>query len=135
MKKDNECDLRKIAASIAVLWDPLTDAQRNYLVDSMEVKVYEKNEVIYREHEEPQCLMCLLDGKVKVYKEGIGSGTQIIRMIKEQKVTAITGKDIPLKADSICVHGDGAKALAFVAKIRETLTKEGIEICPLAQML
>ena len=84
MKKDNECDLRKIAASIAVLWDPLTDAQRNYLVDSMEVKVYEKNEVIYREHEEPQCLMCLLDGKVKVYKEGIGSGTQIIRMIKEQ---------------------------------------------------
>ena len=56
-------------------------------------------------------------------------------MIKEQKVTAITGKDIPLKADSICVHGDGAKALAFVAKIRETLTKEGIEICPLAQML
>lgn len=60
---------------------------------------------------------------------------RVVRMIKEQKVTAITGKDIPLKADSICVHGDGAKALAFVAKIRETLTKEGIEICPLAQML
>lgn len=60
---------------------------------------------------------------------------RVVRMIKEQKVTAITGKDIPLKADSICVHGDGAKALAFVAKIRETLTKEGIEICPLAKML
>lgn len=60
---------------------------------------------------------------------------RVVRMIKEQKVTAITGKDIPLKADSICVHGDGAKALAFVAKIRETLTQEGIEICPLAKML
>ena len=58
-----------------------------------------------------------------------------VPMTKEHNATAITGKDIPLKADSICVHGDGAKALAFVAKIRETLTKEGIEICPLAQML
>ena len=35
---------------------------------------------------------------------------------KEKKVTAITGKDIPIQADSVCVHGDGAKALAFVEK-------------------
>ena len=39
---------------------------------------------------------------------------RVVRMIKEQKVTAITGKDFPIKADSICVHGDGVKALAFV---------------------
>ena len=60
---------------------------------------------------------------------------RVVRMIKEQKVTAITGKDIPIKADSICVHGDGVKALAFVKKIRETLTAEGIEIAPLAEIL
>ncbi|HCS66882.1 MAG TPA: LamB/YcsF family protein [Oribacterium sp.] len=60
---------------------------------------------------------------------------RVIRMIKEQKVTSITGKDIPLKADSVCVHGDGAKALAFVEKIREALTKEGIAIRPLAEAL
>ena len=60
---------------------------------------------------------------------------RVVRMIKEQKVTAITGKDIPIKADSICVHGDGVKALAFVKKIRETLTAEGIEIAPLADIL
>ena len=60
---------------------------------------------------------------------------RVVRMIKEQKVTAITGKDIPIKADSICVHGDGVKALAFVKKIRETLTAEGIEIAPLVDIL
>lgn len=60
---------------------------------------------------------------------------RVIRMIKEQKVTSITGKDIPLKADSVCVHGDGAKALAFVEKIREALAKEGIAIRPLAEAL
>ncbi len=60
---------------------------------------------------------------------------RVVRMITEGKVTAITGKDIPIKADSICVHGDGAKALAFVQKIRETLTKEGIEIAPLSEIV
>ncbi len=28
---------------------------------------------------------------------------------KEGKVTSITGKDIDIKADSVCVHGDGEK--------------------------
>lgn len=60
---------------------------------------------------------------------------RVVWMIKEQKVTAITGKDIPIKADSVCVHGDGVKALAFVKKIRETLTAEGIEIVPLEAIL
>ena len=60
---------------------------------------------------------------------------RVVRMIKEQKVTAITGKDIPIKADSVCVHGDGVKALAFVKKIRETLTAEGLGIVPLEAIL
>ena len=55
-------------------------------------------------------------------------------MIKEGKVKAVTGKDIPIKADSVCVHGDGEKALKFVEKIREALIKEGIEIKPLSEM-
>lgn len=60
---------------------------------------------------------------------------RVIRMVKEQKVTAITGKDIDITVDSICVHGDGVKALEFVRKLREGLTKDGIEIKPLADFL
>jgi UPF0271 protein len=60
---------------------------------------------------------------------------RVVRMVKEGKVTAVTGKDIDIRADSVCVHGDGAKALAFVEKIRAALTQEGIEICPLDQIL
>lgn len=56
---------------------------------------------------------------------------RVIRMIKEKKVTAITGNDISIQADSVCVHGDGEKALAFVEKIRKELIKETIEICSL----
>ncbi len=60
--------------------------------------------------------------------------SRVVRMVKEKKVTAVTGKDIPIQADSVCVHGDGAKALAFVAKIRQAFEKEGIQLTPLAGM-
>ncbi|MBU3839869.1 MAG: LamB/YcsF family protein [Candidatus Ruminococcus intestinipullorum] len=52
--------------------------------------------------------------------------TRVIRMVKEGKVTAVTGKDIEIQADSICVHGDGEKALLFVEKIRNAFEAEGI---------
>lgn len=55
---------------------------------------------------------------------------RVIRMVKEGKVTAATGKDIEIQADSVCVHGDGPKALEFVKKISAELQKEGIRIQP-----
>ncbi|QNK41945.1 LamB/YcsF family protein [Caproicibacter fermentans] len=60
---------------------------------------------------------------------------RVVRMAKEGKVTAATGKDISIRADSVCVHGDNAHALEFVRKIRSALTAEGIEIAPLAQIV
>ena len=52
-----------------------------------------------------------------------------IRMVKEGKVTAYSGKELDIKGDTLCVHGDGPKAIAFVKRIREEFEKEGIEIC------
>ena len=46
-----------------------------------------------------------------------------VKMIKEGKVTSITGKELDIKGDTLCVHGDGPKALAFVQKIREKFTE------------
>ncbi len=60
---------------------------------------------------------------------------RVIRMIKERKVRTITGKDIDIRGDSICVHGDGAKALAFVSRIRRELAAEEIRICPLDEIV
>lgn len=38
--------------------------------------------MIYCEGDEPHDMMCLLKGKVKIYKDGVGGRSQIIRMIK-----------------------------------------------------
>lgn len=61
--------------------------------------------------------------------------TRVIGMIKNGKVTAVNGKEIDIEANSVCVHGDGAKALEFVQKIRKALTDENIQIVPLAKIV
>ncbi len=53
---------------------------------------------------------------------------RVVRMAKEGTVVAVDGSVVPLKADSVCVHGDGEKALAFVQKIRATLAAEGVTV-------
>ena len=56
---------------------------------------------------------------------------RVIRMILEHRVTSISGKEIEICPDSVCVHGDSEKALLFVKKIRSALEEKGITIQPL----
>ena len=60
---------------------------------------------------------------------------RVIGMVKDGKVTAITGKEVAIQADSICVHGDGQKALLFVQKIRSELEKAGVVIAPMKEVI
>ncbi len=43
---------------------------------------YKKNEFIFKEGDKPNGLLVLADGKVKIFKEGVGGREQIIRMAK-----------------------------------------------------
>ena len=56
---------------------------------------------------------------------------RVLQMVREGTVTARSGKTIPICADSICLHGDGVKAVEFAARIRKELTSNGVEIVPL----
>lgn len=60
---------------------------------------------------------------------------RVVKVVKEGKVTSITGKEITLSIDSICVHGDGEKALAFVKLIGERLKKENITMAALHKFI
>jgi UPF0271 protein len=46
---------------------------------------------------------------------------QLNKIVKEQRVTTVTGEEIPIQADTICIHGDGANALEFAKAIHKTL--------------
>ena len=53
---------------------------------------------------------------------------QVIRMIKEGQVRALSGEDVAIRADTVCIHGDGAHALEFARQIRTRLQAEGISV-------
>jgi UPF0271 protein len=53
---------------------------------------------------------------------------QILQMINSNTVTSATGKIINLKADTICIHGDGSNAVAFAKSISYALKQAHIDI-------
>ena len=61
--------------------------------------------------------------------------SRVVEMVKNGRVTSITGNEIEIKADSICLHGDGVKAVEFAKRINEELLKNGVEIVPLRELV
>lgn len=53
---------------------------------------------------------------------------QVLQMVKEGTVTSITGKKIPIIAETVCIHGDGEHAVEFAKAIHGALVNEGVEI-------
>ena len=54
--------------------------------------------------------------------------TRVVRMVTEKTVVAITGKVIPIQAQTICVHGDTPGAVDMVKAIRAALEKENVKL-------
>jgi len=54
----------------------------------------------------------------------------VLQMVRERSVVATDGTIVPIKADTICIHGDGAHAVEFASAIHRSLTENGIEIRP-----
>lgn len=52
----------------------------------------------------------------------------ILNMIKHQNVVTVTDIEIPIKADTFCVHGDTKNAIEIVKFINGQLTKKGFLI-------
>jgi len=71
-----------LSASLSEVWRMLTVNERDVLRRNSKILTFKKNEMIYSEGDEPHDMMCLLKGKVKIFKIGIGGRSQIIRVIR-----------------------------------------------------
>jgi UPF0271 protein len=58
---------------------------------------------------------------------------RVLAMVREQTITTVTGKRIPARIDTICVHGDGATAIAMARRVRAVLEADGVAIAPFRQ--
>jgi CRP-like cAMP-binding protein len=64
------------------IFSTLTPEEKEDLQNHLSLAYFKKNEFIFKEGERPSGLLFLVDGKVIIYKEGVGGREQIIRMTK-----------------------------------------------------
>lgn len=60
----------------------LTPKEKEFLKQNYTCAFYKKGEIIFKEGDKPLGLMILAEGKVKIFKEGVGGREQIVRMAK-----------------------------------------------------
>lgn len=73
---------RVISEDLSGIWNILDADEKRRIVDAFEIHNFKKNQIIYAEKETPEHLWCLLKGKVKLYKDGVGGRAQILRLIR-----------------------------------------------------
>nr|MDE6125809.1 Crp/Fnr family transcriptional regulator [Muribaculaceae bacterium] len=71
-----------ISEDLSEIWTILNSEEKRRIIDAFVVHNYKKNQMIYAEGEEPEFIWCLLSGKVKKFKDGIGGRQQILRLIR-----------------------------------------------------
>ena len=60
---------------------------------------------------------------------------RILKIVEDEEVISITGKKLPMKFDTICVHGDNPAAVAMAQEIRDGLIKAGVTITGLREIV
>lgn len=71
-----------IREDLGEIWSILDADQKRRVMDNFVIQPFKKNQIIYAEREKPEFIWCLLSGKAKLYKDGMGGRQQITRLIR-----------------------------------------------------
>ncbi len=80
IQKNIDCE--KCFASPDAIFSLLTPEELEYVKKHHSCAYYKKNDILFKEGDEPIGLLMLSDGKIKVFREGVGRREQIVRMVK-----------------------------------------------------
>ena len=58
----------------------------------------------------------------------------VLKMVKNQALNCLSGKQIPCEIDSVCIHGDNLSSLDTAFKVRENLKKNNLSLLPLDEL-
>jgi len=58
------------------------------------------------------------------------SVAQVLRMVREGALVALDGTVVPVRADTVCIHGDKPTAVPFVRALRTALRDAGVTVAP-----
>ncbi|MFC1912194.1 LamB/YcsF family protein [Chloroflexota bacterium] len=58
-----------------------------------------------------------------------------LKMVTEGKAVAVNGQEIPVRADTICLHGDTPGAVELARHLRTEIEAAGVKVMPMGQFL
>lgn len=141
-----------ISTDLSELWGVLRPEEKRIITDNFEVKEFRKNEIIYSEEETPEFLWCLLRGKVKMFKNGIGARSQILRLYRpvqyfgyrayfagEPYVSSTAAVEssnlgrIPMSVVESIIRGNNDLAMFFIHELSRNLGGSDTKIVNLTQ--
>lgn len=70
-----------------------------------------------------------------VIHDPVAARERVLRMVEDQAVTTTSGRRLPVRIDTVCVHGDNPQAVAMARLVREGLIAAGVTLAPFAATL
>ena len=102
-----------LSASLAEVWRVLTEKERDVLRNNSTIQHFKRNELIYCEGDEPRDMMCLLKGKVKIFKEGVGGRTV---NLTQKHIRGRLAESLLFLKDSYGLEEDGATLSIYLSR-------------------
>lgn len=143
---------RVIQEDLADIWSTLNGDEKRSITENFTTHNFKKNQIIYAEDEEPEFLWCLLKGKVKLYKDGIGGRQQILRLIRpvqyfgyrayfagEQYISTAAAFEpsvlgsIPMTVVEELIHNNNSLAWFFIHELSRNLGGSDTKVVNLTQ--
>lgn len=134
------------------IWRVLNADERRVIVDNFQIHDFKKNQIIYSQGDEADHLWCLLQGKVKIHKDGVGGRSQIIRLYRpvqyfgfrayfagEPHLSSASAFEestlgaIPMKIVEDLINGNRALAWFFIKELSYNLGGSDTRIVNLTQ--
>jgi CRP-like cAMP-binding protein len=79
---NSELELKDVIENPKSIFYLLTAEEKEELQHHISLSHYRRNEFVFKEGDKPNGFLLLVNGKVKIFKEGVGGREQIIRMAK-----------------------------------------------------
>lgn len=136
---NSELGVKDIVENPRSIFYLLNQEEKEELQHHISLSHYKKNEFVFKEGDKPAGFMILVNGKVKIFKEGVGGREQIIRMTKPLGLIgyrALLGEEnhigsaVTLEESMVCtispdfIYNYALKNSDFSLKIISKLCKE-----------
>lgn len=83
----NEIAIEQINQRLSTVLELLTEDECKKMTAHIKIQHLRKNELAYKDGDSPHDMLCVLTGKLKIYKDGVSSRSQLIRVLKPGSFT------------------------------------------------